>query len=72
LTIGAGSRKREDTVNDRTLETYNIIQFPPTLRVVPIKADPALPLEHELALIEHDGRMYDLAALVQQLSPQEI
>ena len=28
-------------------------------------------MEHELALIEH-GRMYDLAPLVQQLSPAEL
>jgi hypothetical protein len=39
--------------------------------VVPIEPAPVLPLEHELALIEHDGRMYDLASLVEHLSLQE-
>jgi hypothetical protein len=59
-------------LNDDALETDNLIQFPKLLRVVPIDLTPSLPLEHELALIEHDGRMYDLASLVQQLSPQEV
>ena len=59
-------------MNDEALETDNLIQFPKLLRVVPIDPTPSLPLEHELALIEHDGRMYDLASLAQQLSPQEV
>ena len=59
-------------MNDKTPETDNLIQFPPTLRVVPIEPVPVLLVEHELALIEHDGRMYDLALLVQQLSPGEL
>ena len=59
-------------MNDKTPETDNLIQFPQMLRVMPLELPPARPLEHELALIEHDGRMYDLAALIQQLSPQEV
>jgi hypothetical protein len=31
-----------------------------------------MPPEQVFALIEHDGRMYDLAAFVQHLSPLEI
>ena len=59
-------------MSDKATETGNLIQFPPQLRVVPLEAPLALPLEHELALIEHDGRMYDLVPLVQQLSPAEL
>jgi len=40
--------------------------------VVPLEPAPAITLEHELALIEHGGRLYNLAALVQHLSPLEI
>ena len=64
--------KQEVTVNDKTRRTDNLIQFPLQLRVVPLEPTPALPLEHECALIEHDGRMYDLAGLVQQLSRGQI
>ncbi len=59
-------------MRDDTPEPDNIIPFPPQLRVVPIEPAPAQPLEHSLALIEHDGRLYDLAALVRHLSPAEL
>lgn len=51
-------------LEQRNPETDNLIQFPPQLRVAPIESASALPLDHELVLIEHDGRMYDLAPLV--------
>ena len=59
-------------MSNKIPETDNLIQFPPQLRMVPIEPPPAIPMEHELVLIEHDGRMYDLTPLVQQLSPGEL
>ena len=50
----------------------NIIPFPPQLRVVPVEPSAPLPLEHAFALVEHDGCMYDLGALVRHLSPLEV
>ena len=64
--------RKEAIMSDDTPEHDNLVPFPPRLRVVPLQPAPALPLEHELALNEHDGRMYDLAPLVQQLSPAEL
>jgi hypothetical protein len=64
--------KQEATLSNKTPETDNLVPFPPHLRAVPLEPTPALPLEHELALIEHDGRLYDLAYLVEHLSPAEI
>jgi hypothetical protein len=59
-------------LNIETAGADNIIPFPPRLRVVSI--EPSVPLSsgHDLALIEHDGRLYDLAALVRNLSPAEL
>jgi hypothetical protein len=56
-------------------ERDNLIQFPRRLRVVPIEPTEDASLirsDHAVALIEHDGRMYDLAALLHHLSPQEM
>ena len=59
-------------MNTETAGADNIIPFPPQLRVVPIEPSVHLPSEQAFALIEHDGRLYDLAALIQQLSPREV
>ncbi len=54
----------------------NIIPFPTQLRVVVALADPSErpgPATDDAAsVVEHDGRAYDLAALVRHLSPAEL
>ncbi len=55
-------------------QPHNLIQFPQRFRVAPVEphGKSALLLRVTPALIEHDGRMYDLAPLVQRLSPLEV
>jgi hypothetical protein len=52
--------------------TDNVIPFPPQLRMVPIQPPHALPPKQTFALIEHDGRIYDLAAPARHLSAGEL
>jgi hypothetical protein len=61
-------------LNGETPQPDNLIQFPQRLRVMPIGRSErsTLSLKVTPALIEHSGRMYDLAPLIQQLSPQEV
>jgi hypothetical protein len=62
-------------LSDDSRDNDNLIQFP-QLRVVPIEspegAASIMQLDHALSLVEHDGRMYDLAGLIRHLSPQEL
>ena len=54
----------------------NVIAFPTRLRVVPIPDQPSNGLVPEtddyLSVVEHDGRAYDLAALIRHLSYAEL
>ena len=59
-------------MGSENLEADNIIQFPPQLEVVPIQPPHTLSAEQVFALIEYDGRIYDLAALARHLSPLEV
>jgi hypothetical protein len=61
-------------LSDDEPDSDNIIQFPQR-QVVPIEPrdeSPAVRLDHALDLIEHDGRMYCLVALIRNLSPTEM
>jgi hemin uptake protein HemP len=60
-------------LSDDNPERDNLIPFPQRRRVLPPTEDASLIRpDHAVALIEHDGRLYDLAALLQHLSPQEM
>ena len=54
----------------------NVIPFPRQLRVVPFEpltmAQADLPQDEPIAMVDHDGRLYDLAALIRHLSPDEL
>ena len=51
----------------------NIIPFPTRLRVVPAEPDRRAPAGAEaLAVVDHGGQAYDLAALIRHLSPAEL
>ena len=54
----------------------NVIPFPTRLRVVPAPPDASEQHAPEVgepaSVVDHDGRAYDLAALIQHLSPAEL
>ncbi len=43
-------------MNTGTAGADNVTPFPPQLHVVPVEPTPVLPLEQELAPVEHNGR----------------
>ncbi len=48
----------------------NGVDFPVQLRIVRVEQDKMVPLPSSPVLVEHDGRVYPLAALLQHLGPE--
>jgi len=50
----------------------NVVGFPVQLRIVRVEQDVMVPLPSLPVLVEHDGRVYPLAALLQHLAPHKL
>ena len=50
----------------------NVVGFPVQLRIVRVEQDVMVPLPSLPVLVEHDGRVYPLAVLLQHLAPHEL
>jgi hypothetical protein len=62
-------------LSDDDPKSENATPLPRRLRMVPTEPrdeSSTIRLDHALALVEHDGRMYDLADLIRQLSREEM